>query len=169
MRAKGLEDVFRVLNESGARYLVAGGLAVVAHGYVRLTMDIDLVVQLTESNLLKALSALKTLGYHPTVPVELLDFASSGNREMWMKKKGMVVFQLVSDQFPTEPIDIFAKEPFDFDFEYNRAPRHELGDGLFIPVVGFNALMNMKRIANRPKDLIDMNYLRQLHPENGDT
>jgi hypothetical protein len=33
---------------------VAGGLAVVAHGYVRLTMDIDLIIQLEDKNLNEA-------------------------------------------------------------------------------------------------------------------
>ena len=37
-----LEAVSAALNQAGVRYLIAGGLAVNAHGYVRLTMDIDL-------------------------------------------------------------------------------------------------------------------------------
>lgn len=34
-----LEILFGALERAGARYLVAGGLAVLAHGYLRLTLD----------------------------------------------------------------------------------------------------------------------------------
>lgn len=42
MTAKVLVEVLRTLNEHEVRYLVVGGLAVVAHGYVRFTKDLDL-------------------------------------------------------------------------------------------------------------------------------
>jgi len=38
-------------NEAGVRFLVAGGLAVNAHGYVRFTKDADLVIDLTAENI----------------------------------------------------------------------------------------------------------------------
>ena len=41
-----IASVFAALDEAGARYVVVGGLAVVLHGYARLTSDIDLVVDL---------------------------------------------------------------------------------------------------------------------------
>jgi hypothetical protein len=34
----------RALNECGARYLIIGGFAVIHHGYVRATEDIDLLL-----------------------------------------------------------------------------------------------------------------------------
>ena len=43
------------------RYLVAGGLAVNVHGYLRFTKDVDLVVQLESDNIRRALAALGTL------------------------------------------------------------------------------------------------------------
>lgn len=42
------------------RYLVAGGVAVVLHGYLRTTADLDLIVQLEPDNTLRALNALET-------------------------------------------------------------------------------------------------------------
>jgi len=43
MNLASLEAIVRALNGAGVRYLVAGGLAVGAHGYPRATMDVDLV------------------------------------------------------------------------------------------------------------------------------
>ncbi len=42
MKLASLEAIVRALNEGSVRYLIAGGLAVNAHGYVRLTQDVDL-------------------------------------------------------------------------------------------------------------------------------
>ena len=39
-----LENIVAALNTAEVNYLIAGGLAVVAHGYVRVTMDVDLVI-----------------------------------------------------------------------------------------------------------------------------
>ncbi len=50
MVASSLERIFRALAEAGVRYLVAGGLAVVAHGYVRFTNAVELVLDLEEAN-----------------------------------------------------------------------------------------------------------------------
>ena len=44
MVVRSLEVIFLALNNAGVRYLVAGGLAVVAHGFVRFTNDVDLIV-----------------------------------------------------------------------------------------------------------------------------
>jgi hypothetical protein len=42
----GAEAVFDALNRSDVACLVVSGFAVNAHGYVRMTMDIDLVIAL---------------------------------------------------------------------------------------------------------------------------
>jgi hypothetical protein len=47
-----------VLERAGVRYLVVGGVAVVLHGYLRTTLDLDLVIQLEPDNLDRALTAL---------------------------------------------------------------------------------------------------------------
>jgi len=38
---KDLISICRGLNQAGARYVVMGGMAVNAHGYIRATEDID--------------------------------------------------------------------------------------------------------------------------------
>lgn len=40
-----------------------------AHGYVRLTYDVDLVIHPTPDNIQTAFTALAGLGYRPSVPV----------------------------------------------------------------------------------------------------
>jgi len=39
------EEVFRKLGDKKVKYAVAGGVALVLHGVVRLTADLDLIVE----------------------------------------------------------------------------------------------------------------------------
>lgn len=66
------ERALQALNSAGVRYLVVGGVAVVLHGHLRTTADLDLVVQLERENVLKAVRALAGLGYRPRAPVAAL-------------------------------------------------------------------------------------------------
>jgi len=36
------EPVLKILNDAGVRYLIVGGVAVVLHGFLRTTGDLDL-------------------------------------------------------------------------------------------------------------------------------
>ena len=51
----------RALNECGARYLIVGGFAVIHHGYVRATEDIDLLLDGDLDNQARVKKALETL------------------------------------------------------------------------------------------------------------
>jgi hypothetical protein len=115
MRLSSFEAIAKALDTGGVRYLVAGGLAVNAHGYLRFTKDLDLVVQLVPDNVMRAFAALEGLGYRPAVPVTAGQFADTGTREGWIRDKGMKVLQFWSDAHRETPIDMFVSEPFDFD------------------------------------------------------
>lgn len=63
-RAPELEDLLSLcaaLNREGARYLLIGGFAVILHGYVRGTKDIDLLVDTSPENVQAVKRALSTL------------------------------------------------------------------------------------------------------------
>ena len=162
MKLASDEALFSALDEAGVRYLVVGDLAVVAHGYVRYTADIDLVLDMRPQNLAKALGALQDLGYRPRVPADMMDFADPKTRESWIQEKGMQVFGLASDRHRETAVDVFVKEPFDFADEYEQAPRKEISPGLIAPVVCMETLMRMKEAAGRGIDLIDNAQLRRI-------
>ena len=151
----------RALDAAGVRYLVAGGLAVNAHGYLRLTQDVDIVLQLAPTNIAAAFEALGRLGYRPNVPVTAADMADPATRNAWVRDKRMTVLNFWSDAHPATPIDVFVTEPFDFDDEYARALVKPLGT---IPVrfVSIRTLIRMKQAAGRPHDRIDLEYLQKL-------
>lgn len=156
-----IEAVLGALNEKKVRYLVVGGLAVVLHGYLRTTMDLDLVVQLEPENLRKALQALEGLGYQPVAPVPLLDFAEPRMRESWIREKNMIVFSLWLPDGPVFKVDLFVSEPFDFEATYRRAVQVDLGRTT-ARVVALEDLIALKREAGRPQDLADLQALERL-------
>ena len=159
------ESIAAALHAAQVRYLVAGGLAVNAHGYLRLTQDVDLVIQLDAQNILRCFAALANLGYRPLVPVTGEQFADPELRARWIRDKGMTVLNLHSDRYRPVTVDIFVTEPFDFDSEYDIALIGELSPGLFVRFVSVAALIAMKKLANRPRDLDDIEHLAMIQDE----
>jgi len=157
-----IHTILAALNKADVRYVVAGGLAVIAHGYLRATMDVDLVVDLERDNLLKALAALDRIGYKPRLPVTAEQFADEKIRDSWINEKEMLVFPLWK---PAEArglvVDVFVKCPFDFGEEYGRAEWLAIDGDLTVPFVGLDCLLRMKKEAARPKDLVDIEYLEK--------
>jgi hypothetical protein len=160
---RSFEAVVRGLNDAGVRYLVAGGVAVVAHGYARFTADLDLVIDLEEENLRRGLTVLAELGYRPRAPVSLDDFADAATRERWVTEKHLTVFSLWSTEHPLMEIDLFVRSPFpDFSASHASALRKELAPGLAVPIVSLKDLLALKRRAGRPQDLEDVRALTTL-------
>lgn len=168
MNLTSLEAVAAALNRHRVRYLVVGGLAVAAHGYGRVTFDVDLVLHLEQENVRRAMDALESLGYRPVPPVAAREFADPAKREVWIRDKNMVVFSLRSDRHRETPIDLFVSEPFDFDREYARALVGELRPGMPIRFVHIETLIRMKEKAGREKDREDVRQLRLLMEEPDD-
>jgi hypothetical protein len=62
-------------------------------------------------------------------------------------------------------VDVFVSDPFDFDREYDNAMRGELAPGLTVRFVSLPTLIAMKQVANRPRDLDDIEHLRVIMEE----
>jgi hypothetical protein len=162
MRVAQFEKIFRALEEAKVDYVVVGGMAVIAHGVVRFTNDLDLVMAFDEANLLRGMRALESLGFKPRVPVPAEDFAKVENRRRWASEKNMMVFQMALLSEDNLPVDIFIEPPFDVGKELARAPRYELAPGLMVPVLHLDRLIEMKQKAGRPRDLDDVASLKRV-------
>ena len=166
MKLADVEAILRALNDAGAEYLIVGGLAVVAHGYVRYTADVDIVLHLERENILRAMNALEAIGYQPLVPVKATDFADEAARRSWVDEKNMIVFQMRNPDRESTRLDIFVAEPFAFPEEY-AAARWEDVAGVRAPVLQISELLRMKRNAGRTRDLNDVQQLELLSKSDG--
>lgn len=162
MKLDHIIAIVRGLNEAGVRYLIVGGLAVNAHGHVRYTNDLDLVIGLEPTNIRLGLDTLASLGYQPRIPVTSEQFADAALRHRWKTEKGMVVLNLWNDRRRETPVDVFVSEPFDFAAELRRAKLFPLAEGLAAPIVALPALMQLKKEAGRPRDLDDIAELTRI-------
>lgn len=144
MKLDSVQAIVRVLDEAGVRFLVAGGLAVNAHGYLRFTKDLDLVVELDAQSVRGLFDALATMGYRPSVPITADQFADPELRETLYQEKEMRVLQFWSDEHPETPVDVFVREPFTFEEEYGRADLRELAGVGSVRVVSLDTLIRME-------------------------
>jgi len=154
-----VDILFRALSAAGVRFLVAGGLAVNAYGYLRFTRDVDLVIQLSPDNIRTAFAALEGIGYKPLVPVEAEDFADEEIRAGWVRDKGMTVLNFWCKQHRDTPVDVFVTDPFGFEDEFAKSLVKTLG-GVAVRFVSVATLIRMKELAGRPQDKMDIDYLR---------
>ncbi|MEW6668335.1 MAG: DUF6036 family nucleotidyltransferase [Thermodesulfobacteriota bacterium] len=159
MKLKEIETIFGSLNDQKVRYLVAGGLAVVAHGYLRFTADIDLILDMDPKNLRTAMQVFKSLGYGPRAPVELEDFVDSEMRRTWVCEKGLTVFSLWNPDRPGMEIDLFVDEPIPFEEAYRRNVCLCVAGAVEASFVALDDLITLKRRAGRARDLDDIEKL----------
>lgn len=149
------------LNEAGVSYVIVGGLATVLHGHVRLTSDIDIVLAFDRENVLKAVSALSTLGLVPRAPVDPALFADPEVREDWVKNRGMMVFSMASPSQPLFSVDLFADPPIEFQKLLGSATTVEL-EGTQVTICSIEHLIQMKLSSGRSIDLDDVAALRRI-------
>lgn len=159
-----VEFVIKALEEAQVRYLIVGGVAVVLHGHLRTTLDLDLVIHLERENLERALAALAGLGFEPQAPVPLALFADPERRRSWVREKNMTVFSLWNPKLQGFAVDLFVEEPFDFDVVFARAVRVELPTTA-ARVVALSDLLALKRSAAREQDLLDIEAFKSLGRE----
>lgn len=162
MEKRSIELIVHALNTHQVRYLIAGGLAVVAHGYVRFTADLDLLLEMDVPNLTGAISALKTLGYRPRAPVEFEQFIDPVQRKQWIDEKGLVVFSLFSPDHPATEIDLFVDPPLVFADAYMRASKMDVAPGITAIFCSLDDLIELKTKAGRPRDKDDIAQLLKL-------
>lgn len=144
-RAPEPEDVVRIcraLNEAGARYLLIGGFAVVAHGAGRFTKDIDFLVEDSPENVARVKRALSVLE----------DDAAAGVADTDVREHVVV---RVADEIL---VDLMGRAcGLDYEAASGDAEAIDLG-GVVVPVASPRTLIRTKDTA-RPQDAIDRAFL----------
>ena len=155
------EDIFKEFELRDVRYLVVGGMAVNLYGYVRLTVDLDIMADLSEKNLSKVIEIMEKFGYTPRVPVNPHEILSDEKRDEWIKKKGAVVFTFIDLNEPFKHIDIFLSNPIDFEEAYSRKELMTIGD-VRVSIVSIDDLIKLKSLSGRQRDVEDIDHLERI-------
>lgn len=144
-----LVGLCRKLNEAGARYVVVGGMAIIHAGYIRATMDVDLLIDVDPVNESKVLGVLATL-------------PDGAAKELKVGEVAEYVVVRVNDEFTVDLMR--ASSGIDFAGAQGEIVMREL-DGVSIPFASPRLLWLMKRKTYREKDQGDLVFLRQQYPE----
>ena len=138
--------MLRELSATEADFLIVGGYAVAAHGYVRSTADFDIWVRPTAENAVRVYRAIARFGA-PLDELVVEDLASPG-----------LIYQI---GIKPERIDILTRiSGVDFDTAWARRTEVTV-DGALYSVIGRQDLITNKRASGRPLDLIDADKLER--------
>jgi predicted nucleotidyltransferase len=155
------EEVFKALEENKVRYLVVGGVALVLHGVVRLTGDLDLMIDLETANVELFLKTMTLIGYKPKLPVKAAEFADPQKRASWITEKSMKVFPFIHEKDDYKIIDVFPENPIPFSKAYGDRQKITAGK-LNIAVISFDDLIALKTLSGREQDKKDIEMLREI-------
>lgn len=138
------KDMLSALKQEKAEYLLVEGYALAAHGQPRATGDMDLWVRPSEENARKVWSALAKFG----APLSDTPFSYFAHPDH--------VFQI---GLPPNRIDVLTSVAgVEFDEAWPSRLLTQV-DGIKITVIGWKHLLQNKKAAGRPKDLVDVNTL----------
>ncbi len=154
------DDVLAALVAADVRHVVVGGVAVVLRGHPRLTVNLDLALDLAAAPARRAVDALTAVGLVPRLPVPATAFADPEQRRGWVRDRHLQVFSFQDPSDPLREVDLFAEDPVPFEELYAasellRAGRRE------VRVASVEHLIAMKVAAGRPRDLSDVEALRR--------
>jgi predicted nucleotidyltransferase len=147
-----LRELLARLSEADVRFVLVGGLAVNAWGYLRGTRDVDFVPDPSRENLAKLGALLRELGGKVDVGGRLLDgnsistFLRTGDRTLVATDLGQVDVLQGLPQVPS-----FA--------ELNQAATDVDLDGAIVRVCSLEHLLEMKRSSDRARDRDDLEAL----------
>lgn len=149
------------LVEAALDFIVIGGHAVAAHGYVRATRDVDIVYSTDPDNCARFSTALQKLD----ASIEVADTPPPGGElnSDWLAAGGHFVF--ATTHGPLDALSWVAG--LDFETLGSGAETVELADGTRIRVCGYDDLVKMKTVGDRPRDRQDLLELEAIREEPG--
>ncbi len=140
-----ISSLLKSLNARHVRFLVIGASAFPTHGYVRMTADIDILIEPSRENAQRTLLALADVGY---------DITDVTVPELLHKKILLRQYILATDVHP-------SVKGIRFDTAWRNRIEDKI-EGVPVFVASLDDLIKMKRAANRPKDRADLAALQEI-------
>ena len=137
-----------------------------AEALQRVTLDIDLALDMDTGNVEKFLRVIHELGLQPRVPIPARDLMSREAVQRMVAEKGALVFSFVDFNRPLRHVDIFLQDNLSFE-ELSRDARQVVIENRAIKIMGISKLLETKRAITplRDKDLIDIKQLEKLQSQ----
>jgi hypothetical protein len=148
--AKDFEDFVKLLNQYGVEYMVVGGYALAFHGKPRHTGDLDIWIDISETNATRILQVLKDFGL-TSLSFKKEDFLKPG----YVTQIG----------YPPLRIDILNSiDGVEFKKASKNGLRLEVGHDFVINYIGLRDFVKNKQATGRSQDLTDIQEIKKLKP-----
>ena len=150
---QNIDEFISLATKHNVRMLMVGGGAVNFHGYQRHSADVDFWIDTTEENFKKLVLVFNEMGY------EIDDFPENVKQQQ----------QNISIKFSPADLDLELITKFSvnrtFDEAYNDSEIVTVNDKTFLKwnVLSLEDLITSKVKANRSKDLLDIQQLREIN------
>ena len=137
--------VCSLLNKHGAKYLIVGGRACWLHGYIRATLDVDLLIPEEIENHARVIAALSELEDHAAAELTPKDLTEN------------IVVKIAD----AVEVDVSTRA---WTVSYSDAAPHALKtriDDIVVPYVDLQTLIKSKE-THRDQDRVDVERLRDI-------
>lgn len=150
---ENIENFIKIANKQKVKMIMIGGGAVNFHGYQRHSADVDFWIDVTQQNMEKLKDVFNEMGY------EIEQFP----------KEVMAQMQNISIKFSPYDLDLELITRFSinktFDEAYHESEEENIKGKQLLRwrVLSFEDLITSKTKSSRPKDLLDIQQLKQKH------
>lgn len=149
----GFGRILDDLNRAGVRYVIVGGIALIRHGVVRATRDVDVVLAPDADNVDRMRALIAEWGATRPDGSPLPPESVVGGRTIHLATSHGDLDLLAERASPLSFADLLA-----------RADTRRV-DGIDAPICSLADLVALKRIAGRERDLADLSELQAAHGE----
>jgi hypothetical protein len=158
-----INEILFALADAKIDFVIGGGVAAVLHGVERVTLDVDLALNMEPENIGKFIRVMQELRLQPRVPVPARDLMSPEAVERMMSEKDAVVLSFVDFDRPLRHVDVFLRRDLSFE-ELSNGADVILVEGREIKIINVTKLLEIKRaiLPLRDKDLTDIKQLAKL-------
>lgn len=149
----GFGRILEDLNRAGVRYVLIGGIALIRHGVVRATRDVDAILAPDSENLARVRALITEWPATRPDGTPVPDDSVAPGRTIHLAT-------------PHGELDLLAEmmPPLSFAELWTRAETRRV-DGVVAPICSLADLVALKRIAGRERDLVDLHDLETAHGE----
>ena len=163
-----INEILFALADAKVEFILGGGVAAVLHGVERVTLDVDVALEMEASNLKAFLHVMDSLHLRPRVPVPAQALMNPEAVRRMIEEKKALVFSFVDPDKPLRHVDVFLTKNLSFD-ELSIGTKPVTLHGRSFKIVGAQRLLQIKQSIQPPrdKDVFDIKALTKLIEEEG--
>jgi len=161
-----LTDLLVALAKADVKFIICGGVAAVLHGVERMTLDLDITVDMKNGNMKKFLDIIGHSDLKPRVPIPSETLLDPEKIRHLVEEKNARVFTFTDMDKPWRQVDVFLTDDYAYHTLLHDTETIQIG-GYPMLVVSKDRLIQMKKSVHpqREKDLLDIKSLTRLKGE----